>query len=325
MNIASRNRYPLPVIIISGPTAVGKSHTVYKILGTKCEIINADSRQIYKYLNIGTAKPSQSELKRIPHHLINEINPKDQFNAGMFVRSANRIVCDIYSRGRIPFVIGGTAFYIKSFLYGLPEAPPSDHRIRVQLKKTAEKKGLAYLFNKLSEVDPIYANKIKKNDKLRIIRALEVYKISGKPVSSYYVPDKIRKDFIFHLIGLNLDRETLYRRINERVETMFAIGLIDEIKLLIKKGFLQNDPGMKGIGYREFFQMQYTCFLLKDIKDLIKQNTRNLAKRQLTFLKSLKTVRWFKPDDVDGIKIDIINFLKKKLPKEYSFDGLFRV
>ncbi|MBN2536006.1 MAG: tRNA (adenosine(37)-N6)-dimethylallyltransferase MiaA [Spirochaetales bacterium] len=324
MNIVSKSKVKPPVIILFGPTASGKSHIIVNLLGKGCEVINADSQQVYKFLDIATAKPAKEDIDRIPHHLVGIIDPKRQFNAGRFVREAEKLVFHIFKKRKLPVLAGGTGFYLKNFIYGLPEAPPSSLPVRERLKQEAGKKGIACLFNKLMDCDPEYAASIEKNDLLRIIRALEVYEISGKPLSSFNVPVKERDDMIMYKIGLSLPREELYNRINNRVEEMFEKGLVDELRFLIHKGYTPSDPGMQGIGYQEFFLMQTGCFLFTDIKELIKQNTRRFAKRQITFFKSFQDVSWFHPADVKGIQSGIENFLKKYSPYSPYTADLFQ-
>jgi tRNA dimethylallyltransferase len=328
LNIASKSKIKPPVILLFGPTASGKSHIIFTLLGKGCEVINADSQQVYKYLDIGTAKPEKKELERVPHHLVSILDPKEQFNAGKFVRETNTLISRIFKKGKLPILAGGTGFYLKNFMYGLPAAPPSDTDIREQLRRRAEKEGINHLYLKLKDVDPVYASHIQKNDALRIIRALEVYKISGRPLSTFSLPGKEREDIVMYKIGLTLPREKLYERINNRVEKMFEKGLVDEVRFLIREGYTSRDPGLKSIGYREFFLIQAGCFLFKDSKELIKQNTRRFAKRQITYFKSFHNVSWFHPEDVDGIRSGITCFLKNHLPSlkavGFSPDDLFK-
>ena len=173
-------------------------------------------------------------------------------------------------------------------------------------------------------VDPDYAFTIKKNDTLRILRALEVYEISGKPLSLFKVPQEERDDLLMYKIGLSLPRPELHKRINSRVERMFEKGLVDEVRSLIHKGYTPADPGMKSIGYREFFLMQCGCLLFNDVKELIKRNSRQYAKRQITFFKSFYNVSWFHPDDLKGIKAGIAGFLEKVVPDSSYMADLFQ-
>jgi tRNA dimethylallyltransferase len=314
LNIASKSKKRKPVILLFGPTASGKSRIILEVLGQGFEVINADSQQVYKYLDIGTAKPAKEEMVHIPHHLVDICDPKEQFNAGKFVSKANEIIPRIFSRNKIPLVSGGTGFYIKNFIYGLPPAPPSDPEVRKYIRKKVKARGLETLYKDLCIVDPVYAQKIQENDSLRIIRALEVYEISGKPLSSFQLPEKEREDIVMYKLCLAPGREELYKRIENRVEKMFACGLVDEVRSLIQRGYSTYDPGMKSIGYHEFFLMQLGCFLFQDIKDLIKRNTRHYAKRQITFFKSFDNVSWFHPDDCEGIQKGIKEFLAINYP-----------
>jgi tRNA dimethylallyltransferase len=325
LNIDSKNNERLPVVIIVGPTAVGKSSLIYDIFSNEWEIINGDSQQVYRSLSIGTAKPKEWQFRLLRHHLYDFIDPKQQFNAGEFVKKADTCIASIHGRGKLPVIVGGTGFYIKNFIYGLPEAPSSQPDIRQKLKKEILTRGLPCLYDRLKKVDPLYAEKIKKNDLLRIIRALEVYEVSGRPLSSFDVPLKKRKNIIPHVIGLTIERKQLYRRINDRVEKMFIDGLIDEIKFLMRMGYNEYDPGMKGIGYREFFLMQKGCFTFRDIAERIKQNSRRYAKRQITFFKSLPDVIWFHPDEKEKIVMGIRAFLEKSLSRDFSFEKIFKI
>jgi tRNA dimethylallyltransferase len=298
-----------PVVIIFGPTAVGKTHVIDILTHLAIEIINADSKQVYKYMDVGTAKPPPKVLKRIPYHLIDIVEPSYQFNAGDFVKKAEALIPEIYKRQRLPVICGGTAFYIKNFVYGLPESPKGDPRIRKQLKNEYLHRGKAELFKELQSVDPLSAQNIEPNDSYRIIRALEVFRSSGRALSSYTVPHTLRQDYKILLIGLQRKREKLYERIEKRVAWMFEHGLLKEIKILLKKGYHEHDPGLRGIGYREFFEMQRNCTTLHDVKEKIKQNSKHYAKRQITFFKSLPGVQWIYADDIDRIKECMNNFL----------------
>lgn len=297
------------VVLILGPTASGKSEILYNLIDTNYEVINADSLQVYKYLDIGTAKPSNEQLKKIKHYLIDLLLPSDQFNAGDFIRYTEQYIKNITAESKIPVICGGTAFYLKSFLYGLPEIPGSSALIRSQLQQEMESLGCVQLYRQLQEIDPVYAATVSENDKLRIMRALEVYRISGKPLSSFKLSKTLRQDYSLLLIGLLPPREELYRRINERVDRMFAAGLVDEIRKLLKMGYTESDPGMRGIGYKEFFDMQKYGFTPKQVKELIKKNSRHYAKRQITFFHSFKEVNWFSPDQLTVIRECLNKFL----------------
>lgn len=302
---------PEPLIVIFGPTAVGKTVFVEKLFSRlgNLEIINADSLQVYRHLNIGTAKPPGRLRERIPHHLIDIIEPTCQFNAGQFVHRAEELIPEIHLRNHTPVLCGGTAYYLRSFITGLPDAPPGNTEIRQQLKEELKQKGLEALLEELQRVDPVSRARLQEKDTYRIIRALEVYRCSGSPLSSFTNPTEPRGDYTFLLIGLHRDRAQLYHRIEERVEGMFREGLVGEVRALLDRGLDFEDPGMRGIGYREFFDLRKGCATLSAVKDLIQRNSRRYAKRQITFFKSLPQVYWEDPEAVDTSAAMIQAFL----------------
>ena len=300
-----------PVIVVFGPTAVGKTVFIENLFSriSNIEIINADSMQVYRYMDVGTAKPSDQLRERVPHHLIDVVEPTFQFNAGQFVHRAERLLPEIRRRGKTPILCGGTAYYLRTFIAGLPDAPPGDPSIRRALKRELDERGVQPLLDELASVDPGTRARVKDQDTYRIIRALEVYRGSGQPLSSFTNPNKPREGYTFLLLGLKREREQLYSRIGERVELMFRGGLVEEVKYLLSKGFGVNDPGMRGIGYREFFDLQKGCSTLGGVKEMIKRNSRRYAKRQITFFKSLEGVVWESPEQVDSASSRIKEFL----------------
>ncbi|MGL4987566.1 MAG: tRNA (adenosine(37)-N6)-dimethylallyltransferase MiaA [Treponemataceae bacterium] len=263
--------------------------------------------QVYKDLNIGTAKPSKNLLAKLPHHLIDICAPSEQFSTSQFIYHADKACKDIFLRKKIPVLLGGTAFYIKNFLYGLPITPQADLSVRKKLQQECTLLGKKKMFEKLLIVDSTSADKINQNDEYRILRALEVFEATGKPLSSFTLPHQLRNEYDFCIIALDRPREQLYKRINERVEIMFKAGLESEVSSLIQQGFTQETTGMKAIGYREFFlETESTKREL-----LIKQNSRKYAKRQLTFFKTIKEAVWIDADDDQNTKNLIEAFLKK--------------
>jgi tRNA dimethylallyltransferase len=290
------------VICLFGPTAVGKTNLLWEIFQTtqSIEIINSDSLQVYKYLNLGTAKPEQDLLDAIPHHLLNIREPNEEYDLGAFCEDAERAVRDIHQRNKIPIISGGTAFYFKHLLFGKPDTPSVVPEIRIKVQADAQSLGMKKMYDSLKKLDPVSAERISPNDSYRILRALEVYHQSGKPLSSFKQIPKLRNDWDLRIIGLERNRDELYARINQRVEQMFEKGLEQEIKLLQKQGFGQDTPAFKAIGYKEFFMGYEKSKLIQEIQ----KNTRHYAKRQLTFFKSLESVHWFHPDDLE----DILNF-----------------
>ncbi len=294
--------------MVFGPTAVGKTDFLLHFEHI-AEIINSDSLQVYRHMSIGTAKPDNSVTCRIPHHLIDCIDPDDEFSAGDFVREADRLCQEIYSHGKLPVISGGTGFFLKNFIYGLPSAPASSEEIRIQLQKRLEKEGLEALREELHSKDPESWERIKPLDSYRILRALEVFYSSGSPLSDFKLPDTVRSGYRFLLIGLIRDRAELYERINGRVEAMFRAGLPEEYKKLRAMGYRSACPGLSAIGYREFSLMEELGSLtLNDVKELIKQNSRNYAKRQITFFKALPDVHWLHPDQWQDAVEMVSNF-----------------
>lgn len=314
MSTNTRNNAPLPpVVCLFGPTAVGKTDLLEELFSASGEIISADSMQVYRQLDIGSAKPDPSYLQRMPHHLINILDYKEQFNAGDFVRRAEECIPDIHSRGKLPVISGGTAFYFRNFLYGLPDIPPVPEGLRDELNARLEKEGPQALHRELETVDPETAQRLEPADRARIVRALEVFKGCGKPLSSFKAGTAPRKDLEYLLIGLERPRIELYERINLRVDIMFDQGLYKEVKDLFTAGAEEDDPGMKGIGYSEFFPLlREGCMTLADVKARIQQDSRRYAKRQMTFFRSLPEVNWFHPEDIEGLGKMINNFTKKR-------------
>jgi tRNA dimethylallyltransferase len=285
-------------------------------------------------MDIGTAKPSAAERARIPHHLIDIRNPDEQFHAGDFVHLADLCCAEIAGRGALPVVSGGTGFYLKNFILGLPAAPPSDAGIRDTLKEELRNRGALALMEELARCDPVSAGRLHINDEYRILRALEVFRLSGKPLSSYSVSGGVPENaagteggpsregrYHFLIIGLEWERAELYSRINRRCAEMFRLGLPAEVARLREQGYGPDDPGLKAIGYREFFIEDRPGHyrLAEDpagVEALIAQNSRHYAKRQITFFASIPKVKWVVMGDHSGespvsrIRQDLEEFLK---------------
>jgi tRNA dimethylallyltransferase len=316
------------VLVLFGPTASGKTELLLHLFGKsstarlktqkrfldapgaqKAEVISADSMQVYKGLDIGTAKPSPAERAVLPHHLIDILDPSCQWTAGDFVRIADEAAREISDRGALPVVSGGTGFYLKNFVDGLPEAPPSNAEIRAALKTELAGRGAAALFAEMAASDPVSASRIHPNDHYRILRALEVFRLAGKPLSAFERSSAASREarareYQFIILGLDMERERLYAKTNKRVEEMFNAGLAEEVKSLFEKNINPDMPAMNAIGYKEFFVWDGAWRLNDDIdivKEKIKQNTRNYAKRQLTFFRKFSKdadaaglpIRWF--------------------------------
>lgn len=306
----------IPVIVIFAPTACGKTalatnifgRSSFSVLKQKCEVISADSQAVYRHLDIGTAKPTQEEQKELPHHLIDIADPDEQFGLGEFLENADRLCAEINGRNRIPLVLGGTGFYIRNFLLGSPVTPESSIEIRNKIKERLQKEGNAVLYKELLQIDPEYASKINVNDGYRICRALEVYAISGKPLSSFKLPSELRKEYDFCTIILNREREELYRRIDQRVDRMFESGLAEEIERLKSMGYTKESPAMKAIGYSEFFEEGLS---LEKIKEKIKYNSHRYAKKQQTFMREIPSAQIVHADDEKKIMEIISSFVDK--------------
>ncbi len=298
----------IPVVLIFGPTATGKTNLLLSPVFNNSEIINADSMQVYRGMDVGTAKPSADFLAVVKHHLIDIRDPSMQFHAGDFVRLADELCSDIHHSGKLPVICGGTGFYFKNFIFGLPEAPASSEEIRVRLEKRLQTEGSSELFKELAQVDPVSAERIEINDHYRLVRALEVFQNTGKPLSDYKVPDTPRSGYRFFLIGLDRPRDELYRRINERVEQMIDEGLEFEFKKLREAGYGPEDPGMKAIGYSEFFDYESGKTSFEKTVELIKRNSRRYAKRQITFFRQLPDINWYSPEDLEGISDAVREF-----------------
>jgi tRNA dimethylallyltransferase len=252
--------------------------------------------QVYRGMDIGTAKPDRAERERLPHHLIDIRNPDEQFNAGDFVRLASEACAGIYRRGKLPVVSGGTGFYLKNLIQGLPAAPPSDPDIREALKGELRERGGAALRGELEAADPVSAGRIHPNDHYRLIRALEVFRLTGRPLSSFAPPgaggELSRSPFRFLLIALERDREDLYRRIDARCQAMFRQGLPAEVRRLREAGYGPDDPGMKAIGYREFFTAEGAVSTdAAGVEALVARNSRRYAKRQICYFAPLPGVK----------------------------------
>ncbi len=291
-NPESRNLQPtprIPLIIIQGPTAVGKSTLAYKLAQKlNTDIISADSRQVYKYLNIGTAKPSKEILIKIKHHLIDIVYPDEEYSAGDFVKDSEKLIYDLHKKDKLPLIVGGTGFYIKALLEGIFKAPFIQKEIREKLIQTSEEKGSEFLYEYLKEKDPCSAKRANPNDVHRIIRALEIYEATGKTITQLWQenPSDKRNFKIFNILIIE-NREILYKRINQRVDEMIKSELLKEMKELLKKGYNEKSPGMNTVGYKELFPYFEEKKNLEECIQEIKKNTRNYAKRQFTWYRKI--------------------------------------
>ncbi len=302
----------IKIILICGPTGVGKTALSLKLADRfRGGIVGADSMQIYRYMDIGTAKPSIEERNRIPHFMIDIVTPDVDYDAARFCREGRAAVYDLCGRSRIPFVVGGTGFYIKTLIHGLFDAAPHDDGIRGKLWEASEKEGAERLYQRLVSHDPVSAARIHPNDTYRVIRALEVCMLTGKPMSRYQDAHGFGDDLFNVLkICLNLDREILYKRIDERVKQMIEEGLIDEVKKLLSMGYTKETRSMQALGYRHVLAYLAGRTDFDEMVDTLRRDTRHYAKRQLTWFRKDREIKWYSPDDVDQVGERIRLFLK---------------
>ena len=277
-------------------------------------VVSADSAQVYRGMDLGSAKPDPRLLSRLPHELLDLRTPDETFSVGDFVAMADEACRKAIAGGALPVVSGGTAYYIKAFIMGLFTAPKADPEIRAAVAAELAERGSVAMLAELARVDPVSAGRIAPADAYRISRALEVYRSSGRPLSDFAIPSLPRADWDVLPLGLDRPREELYTRIHQRVAAMMAAGLPGEVEALVAAGYGPGDPGMKAIGYAEFLESAQGgpaagTVDLAAIADAIVLNTRHYAKRQLTFMRSLSKVLWFNADDVSGVRSAIEEFL----------------
>lgn len=292
-----------PLIIIAGPTAVGKTSVSIEVAkNINGEIISADSMQIYKYMDIGTAKISKTEMNGIEHYLIDEIYPDDSFSVSDFQSKATEYIALIRDRGKLPIVVGGTGLYINSLVYDLDFTQAiSNWELRSKYIEKAKQYGNQCIYEELKKLDIESANRIHINDTKRIIRALEIYHETGKPMSYFYKDfrkDNDKYNIIF--IGLTMDRGKLYERINRRVDIMIESGLIEEVKKLLNMGYSENLASMQGLGYKEIIQYLKGNYSLDESVEILKRDSRRYAKRQLTWFRRDKNIEWINIHDFDN-------------------------
>jgi len=307
----TRNQKP-SLIVICGPTGIGK--TAAGIEAAEAfggEIISADSMQIYKYMDIGTAKPTSEERARIFHHMIDIIEPDKEFSAAKFALTAAEKIESIRERGNIPFMVGGTGLYIKALVHGLFSPGTSFSDTRNRLKKEAETNGTESLYKRLLESDRGAADKIHPNDTFRIIRALEVYETTGMSISEHHKKHRFSGNrFNVLKIGLTTDREDLYKQIEKRVDLMIEAGFAEEVKRLLEMNYPAGLKSMQSIGYRHMVEYMAGRIPLDETIRTLKQDTRRFAKRQMTWFNADPEIVWVKPDQTDDIKMLINSFLK---------------
>ncbi len=300
------------IVIILGPTGVGKTEVAIKLAREYGgEIISVDSMQVYRYMDIGTAKPTSEEQSLVKHHLIDVVDPDEEFDAAMFMSQAGEVIDRLNSEDKSIFVVGGTGLYIEALIGGLFNGPGADRSLRSAYRKELEEYGRGYLYEKLKKMDEAAAETIHPNDVFRTIRALEVLELSGESIvkkcSDHHFGDK-RYDFI--KIGFMIDRALLYEKINRRVEKMMADGLVEEVEKLLKMGYDETLKPMQAFGYKHIVNcIKEKCDIEEAVK-MIKSNTRHYAKRQLTWFRADENVEWVDPSNIGVVREKTGNFLK---------------
>ncbi len=303
-----------PVLVLVGPTAIGKTALSIELANKfNCEIISMDSMQVYRYMDIGTAKVTKDEQQGIPHHLLDIVNPDENYDASLFCRDAIIAIEDIHSRGKNVLLTGGTGLYLQALIEGLFQGPPGDEVIRAELQLEFEEQGAEKLYSRLHEVDPESAQRIHLNDTYRVLRALEVYKSTGKPLSAHF--NEQEKQFVFNdimQVGLTCERERLYQRINLRTKIMIEQGFEKEVRGLIDKGYSEELKSMGSIGYKHMINYIKGDWTYEEMVTLLARDTRRYAKRQYTWFNKNKEIHWH---DV-SVPAAIINRVSKWLGTE---------
>lgn len=289
----------LPLIIIAGPTGIGKTRVAIEAAERlRGEIVSADSMQIYRFMDIGTAKPTPEERARAPHHLLDIRDPDEAYSVADYVHDADAAIRSIHERGGVPLLVGGTGMYLEKLLYGIFEGPGKDEAFRAEWLNFAEERGNAALHERLRQVDPAAAHRLHPNDRLRMIRALEVFHLTGAPISARQVetltPEHARYDACF--IVLNAERDALYARIDARVDAMIAAGFVAEVAELRRRGYHRELHPMQSLGYKEIGEFLAGERDLASAVTLIKRNTRHYAKRQLTWFRKYADAQWLPAD-----------------------------
>lgn len=303
------------MIALVGPTAIGKTELSFAIAEKfSCEIIGVDSMQVYRYMDIGTAKPTSRERSRVPHHLIDVVDPDADYSVGRYVEDAEQAIQVVRQNEHIPLLVGGTGMYLRGLLDGLTELVTADPSVRGSLKKKlAERDGRQQLYNELVHLDPQSAARIHPNDSQRLLRALEIFMTTAIPWSQHLKKGQKDKKFQNVLkIGLTCDRKVLFQKINQRVRQMMEQGLEEEVRTLLARGYHENLKSMQAIGYRHMVKYLAGHWTFAETMELLARDTRHYAKRQYTWFRNDPEIKWFQPSRPEGLIRDIERFVQSK-------------
>ena len=301
------------VIIITGPTCSGKTKIGISLAEKlQTEIISADSRQIFKYLNIGTAKPTTDELQLVKHHFINLLEPDEDYNVSRFETDSLKIIDELITKVKIPIVVGGSGLYIKALTEGIFNSVDVDDEYREELKEKREKFGNEYLYEELKKIDTQSASGMLPQNWKRVMRALEVFHLTGEPIWKIQENYERKTDYKFILFGLNWEREKLYRNIENRVDEMIKTGLVEEVKNVLSLGYSKNLNSLNTVGYKEIISHLENEITLERAVELIKRNTRRYAKRQMTWFRKTKGINWLTCNE-NATSKELVSIILKKM------------
>jgi tRNA dimethylallyltransferase len=293
-----------PVVVIVGPTAVGKSRIAIEVAKAfETEVLTADSRQVYRGMDVGTDKPASEDRQAVPHRLIDLVDPGESFNAGLYRRQAIDEIERLYRDCRLPLVVGGTGLYVRALLKGLCDAPQADPIVRKALRQEAEDQGYDRLYARLVDVDPVAAARLHPRDESKVIRALEVYQLSGRRMSEFQQEHGFaERPFAALMIGLNRDRDMLCRRIEGRIDWQLAHGLIEETKRLLAQGYQRDSAAMKGLGYRQVAEHLTDEYDAAEMVRRFKRDTRRFSKRQMTWFRKEPGIQWLMIEESESVQ-----------------------
>lgn len=293
-----------PVVVMVGPTAVGKSRVAVEVAKAfETEILTADSRQVYRGMDVGTDKPVLEERQGVPHRLIDLVDPDKSFNAGLYRRQAVDEIERLYRNRRLPLVVGGTGLYVRTLLKGLCDAPPADPIVRAALRQESKDQGFDHLYARLVDVDPAAAARLHPRDESKVIRALEVHQLSGRRMSEFQQEHGFaERPFSALIIGLNRERGALYRRIEERIDWQLAHGLTEETKQLLAQGYRRDSAAMKGLGYRQVAEHLAGEYDVAEMVRRFKRDTRHFSKRQMTWFRKEPGIQWLTIKESESVQ-----------------------